>query len=485
MAAIDALVLENWYPRTSYCEIRGGYSSFATGLTNNGKTLAVYNKTNGASQMFCATQAGVYDASISGAVPASLAARTNGKHQHVNFGDGTNNYLIMVNGADKPLYYDGTTWIAVDAASSPALTGVTSSTLVHVNVFKGRLFFIPVNSLAFYYLAAGAAGGALTKFALDGEAPRGGYLMAMATWTVDGGNGPDDRAVFVTSEGDLIVYQGTNPSSASSWAKIGSYFVGKPLGRRCFEKLGGDLVLLTQNGAFPLSKALQSATINYTSALSDKITKAFNDAARSYSGVFGWKATVYPNQAALIVNVPQAEDGTHEQYVMNTISGSWCKFTKWNAEDFAVFNGDLYFTAGTVVYKAWTGNIDGVNDIIAYGKTAFSYFGSTGDLKQFTGFQPVLAVNGSLSFLADIDVDFGDGPITTTATYTVVSGALWGVGRWNQDYWAPGVEVVKQWNSPAEYPGYCAAGKVKIATNSLTVQWMASTYIFQRGGMLG
>jgi hypothetical protein len=485
MPATDAVVLKNWFPRTSYCEIRGGYASHATGMTNNGKTLAIYNKLNGTSKMYAVTQSGVYDASIAGAVGASLAARTNGKHQWVNFGDGTNNYLIMCNGVDKPLYFDGTTWTAVDNATTPALSGVTSSTLVYPSVFKGRLFFIAVDQLAFWYLAAGAAGGALTKFPLDGEAVRGGYLVAMATWTVDGGNGPDDRAVFMTSEGELLVYQGTNPSSATAWAKIGTYFLGKPLGRRCFEKMGGDLVVLTQNGAFPLSKALQSASINYTSALSDKIQKAFNDAARLYSSVFGWKATVFPNQAALVVNVPHSEDGTHEQYVMNTITGSWCSFDSWNAEDFAVYNGDLYFTAGTVVYKAWTGLIDGLNNIIAYGKTAFSYFGTPGELKYFTGFQPVLAVNGSLSFLTDIDVDFQDGPITTTATYTVVSGALWDSGRWDVGYWAPGIEVVKQWTSPSEYPGNCAAGKVKVSTNSLTVQWMASNYIFERGGMLG
>ena len=36
----------------------------------------------------------------------------------------------------------------------------------------------------------------------------------------------------------------------------------------------------------------------------------------------------------------------HEQYVMNTITKAWCRFTEWSAEDFAVFNGELYFCAG-------------------------------------------------------------------------------------------------------------------------------------------
>lgn len=480
----EAIVMNNWFPGTSYVEIRGGYSNHATGMTGNGKTLAVYNGLSGASKMFCLTASGTYDASSAGAVGASVAARTNGKHQWVNFGDGTNNYLILVNGVDKPLYYDGTTWTAVDAASSPALTGLTTTDIIHVFVFKGRLIFIQKSSLSFWYLASGAAGGALTEFDLSSVAKKGGYLMAASSWTLDAGDGPDDLAVFVTSEGEIIVYKGTNPSSAADWALVGVYDVGKPLGRRCLQKYGGDLIVLTQNGAFPMSAAVQSASIDYKLALSFKIENAFNEAARNYSSNFGWGAYVYPNRSALIVNVPISEDGEHHQYVMNTITKAWCKFTEWDAEDFAIFNGDLYFTVGTKVVNAWTGQIDGTDNIEAYAKTAFSYFGGNGTQKQFKMFRPVLAVNGTLNFLTDIDVDFQDNPITGTATYSVVSGAVWDSSNWDESYWAAGLQVVKNWTSPNEFQGYCAAGKIKVMTNSLTVQWMASDYVFEQGGVL-
>lgn len=484
MHPTDAVVLENWFPRTSYVEIRGGYSSHCTDMTGTGKTLMTYNAMSGTNKMFCATQSGIYDVSSAGSVSgASVKARNSGKHQWVNFGDGTNNYLIAVNGVDAPLYYEGTTWTAVTGATSPALTGLTTTDIIHVNVFKGRLFYIQKNSLSFWYLAAGAAGGALTEFPLDGECVRGGYLMAMATWTIDAGDGLDDRAVFVTSEGEVLVYEGTNPSSATAWSKVGSYFIGKPLGRRCFEKYGGDLILLTQNGAFPLSAALQSATIDNKLALSFKIENAFNEASRLYGSSFGWKALVYPAQSALLVNVPLAEDGAHEQYVMNTITKSWCKFTDWDAEDFAVFNGQLYFTTSTSVMKAWSGVKDGVNDITAYAKQAFSYFGKRGLLKSFKMFRPVLAVNGTLTFLTEIDVDFQDQPITGTATYTPSSGAAWDASDWDEVNWVAGLEIVKDWTSPASYPGYCAAGKLKVTTGDLTVQWMASDYMFEYGGV--
>lgn len=479
----EAIVLNNWFPRPSYCEIRGGFASHATGMTGNGKTLVPYNAMNGTSKMFCSTASGVYDVTTPGVVGASVAARTNGKHQWTMFGDATSSWLIMCNGVDKPLYYDGSTWTAVDGTTSPALTGLTTTSIIGATVYKGRLLFIEKDSLSFWYLAAGAAGGALTEFPLDGEAKKGGYMMAIATWTRDAGDGQDDVAVFITSEGEALVYQGNNPSSASTWAKVGTFFIGKPLGRRCVTQFGGDLVVITQNGTFPLSAALQSAAIDYKLALSFKIEDAFTDAARNYGSNFGWEAIVYPAQSALIVNIPIAENGDHEQYVMNTVTKAWCKFTDWDAEDFAIMDGQLYFCDGTVVNKAWSGTSDGPDEIVAYAKTAFSYFNSAGQNKQFKMFRPVFAANGTFTFLTDIDVDFNDEEIAGTATYTVQTGAVWDVSNWDEAYWASNLEVLKEWTSPAEWQGYCAAGKIKIQTSSLTIQWMSYDVMYERGGM--
>ena len=480
----DAIALENWMPQTSYVEIRGGYSDHATGMTGNGKTLMIWNGMTGTRRMFCATASGIYNVTTAGAVGASVLARTNGKHQWTMFGDGTNNWLIAPNGVDAPAYHDGTTWTAVTGATTPALTGLTTTSIIGVNVFKGRLFFIEKDSLSFWYLAAGAAGGALSEFDLSGECKRGGYLLAMVTWTRDAGDGADDVAVFITNEGEAIVYQGTNPANASTWAKIGAFFIGRPLGRRCFTQYGGDVVVLTENGTFLLSTAMQSAIIDYKFALSNKIERAFTDTARSYGTTFGWEAIVYPAQNALIVNIPKAEDGEHEQYVMNTITKAWCKFLEWDAEDFGLFNGELYFTTGTKVVKAWTGQIDGANNIEAYGKTAFSYFGKPGIQKHFKLYRPVLAVNGPLSYLTDIDVDFRDDPIVGSASYTIVTGAQWDVSNWDGAYWGAGLEIIRQWTSPAEWSGYCASGKVKIATNALQVQWFSSDMVWEEGSII-
>lgn len=309
--------------------------------------------------------------------------------------------------------------------------------------------------------------------------------MAMATWTVDAGDGVDDRAVFITSEGEVLVYEGTNPGSAASWAKTGSYFVGKPLGRRCFCQYGGDIVILTENGAFPLSAALQSANIDYKLALSFKIEREFTSAARSYGGTFGWKATVYPAQSALLVNIPVAEGGEHVQYVMNTQTKAWCRFLEWDAEDLIVFDKQLYFSTSNKVVKAWYGTADGSSDVVAYGKCAFNYFGQKGLQKRIVLFRPVLSVNGTLSYLTDIDVDFGDTELVGTATYTPPGAGVWGSGLWGTALWGAGTTIVQSWTSPAENVGRAFSGKLKVANDSLTVRWMACDYVYEYGGPAG
>lgn len=482
MAPTDARELINFFPRTTECELRGGYTSHATGITGTVETLAVYNQMSGTNKLFAADDNDVWDVSSSGAASAQSVTITDGKCQHLNFGDGTNNWLILVNGTDSPLYYDGSTWTSVTGATSPALSGVTSSNLIHINEYKGRLFFIEKNTLSFWYLTAGAAGGALTEFDLSSFCTKGGYLMWMATWSFDAGDGPDDAAVFMTSEGEVIVYRGTNPSSASDWILMGVYRIGKPIGRRSYMKFEGDLIVITQNGIYPLSKALQSE--DKRTALTDKINNAFNDEAQSYGTTFGWDITYLPLKTALIFNIPHVIDGEHVQFVMNTITGAWCQFDSWDGECFAEFNDELYFGASTVVRKAWTGTSDNGSEIIATGKTAFNYFGNFSQLKRFTLFRPLLRVNGDISFLTGFDIDFSDNPITGLSTYSVVSGATWDNSNWDEGYWAAGLEIIRQWTSPKDNVGYSVSGGLKVNTANLKVRWVANDYVYEHGGVL-
>jgi hypothetical protein len=482
MKPTEANRLVNWFPRTTLCEIRGGAVDWATGLAATPKALMTWNGPTGTNKLFAATASGIYNVSASGAVgSAETATCTNGKLQWVNFAVASGSeYLIAVNGTDKALYYDGTTWVSVDGVSTPAITGPATTEFIHVNIFKTRLFFIPKNKLSFYYLPVASLGGAATEFFLNTLCPRGGYLMAMGTWSIDAGNGIDDLAVFITSEGEAVVFKGSNPASAADWALVGVYFIGKPIGRRCFTKLGGDLVILIESGAYPLSQALLAAAIDSKSAITNKIETAFDSVARLYSSVFGWEMTVFTQQGALIVNIPTSEGGTHYQYVMNTKTKAWCSFVGWNAECFGVHNSELYFGVGTKVVKAWSGSSDFGSNIETDVKQAFDYFGSN-DQKLLKEVRPIFTTTGPIGFLLGADADFGDSLPTGIASYTVGSQALWDVALWDVGLWSVDFLLQKDWKTVSVSPGFCFALLLRVATNAVQIQWVSTDYVFERG----
>ena len=81
-------------------------------------------------------------------------------------------------------------------------------------------------------LSVQSVAGTVANFPLGAVFGRGGRLVAGGTLTHDGGSGPDDYTVFVTSEGEVAVYAGSNPGNADEWAKVGCWFVGEPVGDR-------------------------------------------------------------------------------------------------------------------------------------------------------------------------------------------------------------------------------------------------------------
>lgn len=479
----DAVDLENWFPTTTDCVIRSGQSDYATGITGTVETLAVHTAMDGTEQFFAVTDTDCYDVSSAGAASAQTwTDQDDGKYQWLNMGDGTSNWLIMMNGVDEPKYYNGSAWTEVDAVSTPAITGVTSTSLVSPCQYHGRLYALEKDSLSFWYFPAGAVGGAAVEFDLSNFANRGGYLMWAATWTFDAGDGMDDYIVFMTSEGEALVYTGTDPSTATKWVKIGTYFLGKPLGRRSFIQYGGDLLAITQEGVFNMSEGLKYAKIDERVAITDKIKNAFNTAARSVGTAFGWEATHYPLQNAILFNIPLSNQS--EQYVVNTITGAWCKFKAWDAETFCIYNSELYYGGSTVVRKAWTGVSDDGANITAYGKTAFNNFGSASQNKRFPLFRPMLQVNGALSYLTDIEIDFNDTIMTGNASYTPITAGSWDSATWDNGLWQSGLQTIRRWSSPDASVGYYAAGKLKISTNTTQVHWVSNDYVREQGGIV-
>ena len=243
MPATDAVVLENFFPSASSVDLRKGAQNWVTGFAAAPQSLFGYNSPTGG-KLFAATATSIYNVTASGTLGAVVDTITNPYFSTTNFTIIGGSYLVAVNGIDKLRLYDGTNWATIDGVSVPAITGLATTELTFVDVIKRKLWFAQKNSLSAWYLPTASIGGALTEFPLGQIFGRGGYLMAFTNWTIDGGDGSDDYTVFVSSEGEVAVYKGSDPASATTFQHVGTYYIGEPLGRNCLSKYGGDVLLL-------------------------------------------------------------------------------------------------------------------------------------------------------------------------------------------------------------------------------------------------
>lgn len=477
----DAVILDNWFPNTNGVSLRNGSSSWATGMSGTAETLMRYGAIGSTQKLFAASGSRIYDVTSTGVVGAAVqSGLTNARWQYTQIGTAAGDFLIAVNGADAPRNYNGAAWAVV-----PAITGVTPANLIHVNLWKQRLFFVEANTLNAWYLAVQSIGGAATKLDFSALFQRGGVLQAIGTWTIDGGGGVDDLIVFLSSEGEVAVFQGTDPSNATLWNLVGVYYVGKPIGRRCFVKWAGDLAVITHQGFIPLSQALGSYEINTVKInISNKIYPTMVSSASLYGANFGWQPLIYPLGTMIILNVPVAEDGQSYQYVMNTQTQAWCRFVGWNATCWELYNDQPYFCSGSAVYKAWTGTSDAGINIAADVKQAFSYFGLPGMRKKFNLVRPILSINGTLGPAIAVNIDFEERVPSGTSTFTAVTGAIWDVDHWDSALWAAPTTINKNWLS-AEGEGYAAALRMQVTSNMLACQWYSTDWIFEPGNMFG
>jgi hypothetical protein len=478
----DAAVLDNWFPTASDVKLRKGDNDHVTGIGEEVQTLIAYKPESGSQSLWGFADEAIYNVSSSGAVgAAAVTGLTHARWQCVNFKTSGGNFLLCVNGADEMQTYDGSAWEAINGGSTPSITNVDTDDLVHVNIFKERPWYIERDSMSVWYPAVGAFAGALTKLPLQSVFKRGGYLMAMGTWSLDSGTGIDDLAVFVTSEGEAAVYQGTNPASAATWALVGIFNIGKPIGRRCMQKLGGDLLIITTDGVVPASRAFVQGRENSAIALTDRIQGGMSDAVSLYGDNFGWEVTLYPEGPALIVNVPSEPQ---QQFVMNTVTKRWCRFTGWEANCFEEFNGELYYGMDGEVRKAWTGTSDNGLSIVGELVQAFNYFGNRNQIKQFTMLQPIIGWDSNpAQILIGVDVDFDITTPTNEITLAQSTGGIWDTGLWDTAVWGGEPTLKKAWYS-AQGVGYAAALHLKVSSTAANVSLASVSYVFQPGGVL-
>ncbi len=475
MKDTDAIRLENWFPNGDRVSVRPGYTEHATGVGAGEVETVIEFAGLTSRKLIAASGTNLYDATAAGAASSLAAGFTSGRWQGANFG----NRLILVNGSDAPQSFDGTTMAAA------GFTGPTTvSDLIQVVPFKGRLYFVEKDTGDFWYGGVGAVTGALTRFQLNQILRLGGQLQAIGVWSRDAGDGLDDFIVFVSSNGEVLIYSGIDP--ATDFVKVGSYLIGRPIGRRCLTEVGGELVVITEAGYMPVSHLLQGGTADTIDRhpVWGKIRPAVADASNLFGGNFGWQAFSCPTGCALYFNVPTLVGTAYEQHVLNVMTGAWAQYTAIPARVWGAYDGGVYFGGGGgVVYRLGGATDDGA-PIRFRAKQAFSYLKKRSSIKRFTMSRPVTRTDGILLATVGLDVDFGDRPLAANLTSFAATGAGsdWDADDWDVGEWAGSSAPASKWISTPAI-GRSAAVRFEGEANAQNVDWFSTDVLAQQGGV--
>lgn len=321
---------------------------------------------------------------------------------------------------------------------------LTSADMAFVWVYKEALWFVQKDSLSAWYMPVDQIGGTATEYPLGGEFGEGGSLLLGQSWSLNasGQGGLSEQNVFLSTEGEIVVFQGSGPSEASTWGKVGTYQIGTPMGRRAFIRAGGDLIFATTIGFVALSTAVQVDVAALSpKAVSYAIEDIWNSAV-AQRGRQGWVCCLWP-ESQMVAIAPPRGDYSPAFYVSNTRTGAWAPFTNWNAICMEVFNGELYF--GTPDGFVMKGMIGGTDNGIPFTGTYMPLFSDEGKPSVMK-----VAQMARCEIKSAVDInerlfcrfDFDDIPPSPPDVEPVPVGNEWDNAIWDESLWSaerPGV----------------------------------------------
>lgn len=494
-----ALTLRNFFAQPYGCQVRRGCVKHASGIPGVVESVCSHN-TGTDSRLYCfaseAASSTMYDITVPNAAPVSVMEDlSNARWQHINFANPAGTHLLAVNGEDDMIWVDPAgvvTTIAEGDGTLGTIKNINPKNLIHIYSHQKRVWFVEKESTVGWYLPPDQIFGVASFFDFGALWTRGGHLTQIITWTIDDGNGADDHLAAISSEGEVAIYQGTDPNEATAWSLQGVYYAGSPVGRRAACRYGGDIAILTQFGLVMLSTLLKSTKVNPTEENSGKYIQQLVSSAVSIHGeLFGWQPFLFPGANMFILNVPSSET-TFYQYAMNDITKAWSQFIGYQAQCWELHRQLPFFGAQGAVYRAWEGHTDGAivdgansepgTDIRAEAQTSFSYFGETTINKHYKMVRPCILSDGRFSVSLAANVDFSFQTPLAPATFESLNPGLWDEGLWDSATWSGGMGAFVQWQSVVGI-GFVASLRMLLVSNAETY-WASTDWLFEPGGVM-
>lgn len=466
-----ANILDNFIVRNNGDELRPGYKRWVSNIPGKVLTIMMYNPPRGAGsvlqpKIFAASDNGnIYDVTnahneafvppVALAVPGQINP---GVFSWVNFSTLATNFLVFCAAGGGVFTYDQAGGFVNRTASITPGT-VPAINFDFVTAWKNRLWFVVNNESDAYFLQVNSIAGAASNFDFGPLFTRGGDLTAMASWTLDAGNGVDDKLIIVSRGGDVLAYEGTDPTAAATFRIIGRWFMGRPPnGRRFMSKYGGDLLVVGPNGVDYISRMLQGKSILDPEGNEDSPQFRYNEVIgkeiRDTYGQQFWHPVMVTSEQSVILLTPYNTGSTAHQHVFSLLPRAWSRFVGIPMTAAETLDGELYFgtPTGTVckMFAAATDDelSDGTVGKPVQGRLQTAYVVPGNDpmaLKIPQLIMPMFISTDTPNAKVQINTEWDASPVAGTPAYKPPIQALWDIAKWDVAVWAGGTFTFMGW----------------------------------------
>lgn len=507
----SAIWLYNMIAGEYGCRVRPGSREFATNIPSQVgfdavRTVMFYNSVvaggaGGIDSTFAVTDAGIYDVSAGGAGPWDFVPATSlvwpsqggdaGWCSYLNYTNVAGDHFLLVCDEQNGYYiFDGTTWAPGNFTGTPK---PLPADLVQIVEWNARVWFVEKNTARAWFLDPLALEGGIESMDVGSRFKEGGHLVQCSTWTHDDGSGMDDKFVMISSAGDVLVWNGTDPTTAADLTLLGRWAVGTvPEGRRVMSDWGGDVLILTSTGLLTLSALMRGiATLNPGEHLSHNINQYLRQEMQKSINEYGWAAELYPAQGIAVFSVPQPPSSTRApiQFVLATATGSWSMFrdldmvsmTQVNAGfAFGTNNGRVMLFEGTVDEATLAG--DSAQGIAFSMLTHYSGIGNPAAWKRMQFIRPYWIGDGLPAYNVQTRYDFDLSEIYTSPDPSGSDISTWDGAVWDEDVWAGTAQSYLETVGLRGMGRHVAIALRGIATNELT--YIGADVMYDTGGDL-
>jgi hypothetical protein len=423
--------IENYFPGNGTVSLRNGYTKHVISATA-GTFVHLAEYVNNAGSHFLigfASLGSQYNVTSAGAGTALTGAVsiTATEFYTVNYRG-----LLFIKGyntlGNPDMYYTDGTNLTAAAFTGP---GGDDKDLWRLTTYKGRLYALTISDASMWYAGLDSITGAMTQFDFQSLLTLGGKPWYIGTFSMTGGDISQEYFCMISEQGEVYIYEGDYPG-AGNWAVASHFFIPAPVGRKSFFNWRSDILIITYDGLVSLREYIGTPAGEDYVFLSDNIASEFKsavaDVASSANQIQG---IVYPRGQYLLVNFYDSLFNPF-QFVMNTQTRGWTKFTGQKAACWSLLNNRLYFggTSQAAVSPklcvsladngAFDQNPDDDSVITRTTKLrfAFNYLDQPHQTKILTECVPIVYESENLDLTLNADVDYSDTTATSANTTT-------------------------------------------------------------------